>query len=246
MWPFSKLAVPARGFLTLIASYIIVIFGIRLFNFSLLSYPTGVNPAPLAPVPFYAAGGPMAAFQHLAPQGPVAWESALTFGLWVAFLTFTCVLLEFWPLSKSAKLMKQPIMGLLVLACTATGAFIVYRIGVGILHIEPLRLMYGGVCYAFGLLIVLVLFQRWPGRMIAGPAGAFLNVGLAVLIAYAGYHGVAAICAWHFGALPYPANIFAMATFMLGLNFPMWVAYADLFEFWPLPPADAVDGQAAT
>jgi hypothetical protein len=244
LWPFSGLSVPAGGFLTLIAVYIIVSFGIKLFDFGMLSYPTGLNPSPVAPVPFYAAGGPLAAFQNLAPQGPVAWESALAFWLWVAFLTFTCVMLEFWPLNKSPKLMKQPAMGLIVFAFAAAGAFIVYQIGVGVLHLEPLRLMYCGVSYAFGLLIILVLFQRWPGRLMKGPAGAFLNIGLAVLIAYAGYHGVSAICKWRFGELAYPSNIFAMATFMLGLNFPLWVAYADLWEFWPLPPAGAAGDRA--
>jgi len=241
LWPFSKFSIPAAGFLTLMAVYAVIGFGIRLFNFNLLSYPTGMNPSPVAPVPFYAAGGPLAAFHRLAPQGPVAWESALTWWLWVTFLTFTFVMLEFWPLNKSPKLMKQPILGLMVFSFTATGAFIAYLIGVDLLHLEPLRLMYCGVCYAFGLLIILVLFQRWPGRLLKSPAGSFLNIGLAVLIAYAGYHGVAAVCKWHFGELAYPSNILAMATFMLGLNFPLWVAYADLWEFWPLPPAGTAD-----
>jgi len=242
MWPFHRLALPARGFLTLILSYVIILFGIRLFNFSLLSYPAGQNPSPVAAAPFYAQGGPLAVFGHLVPHGPVAWETALTFWLWVTFLTFTFVMLEFWPLNRFPKLMVQPVMGLLVLACTAAGAFVIYKIGAGLLHLEPLRLMYAGVSYAFGLLIILVLFQRWPGRLLKGPAGSFVNIGLAILIAYAGYHGVAAICRWHFGDLAYPANFFARATFMLGLNFPMWVAYADLFDFWPLPPTGAAAG----
>jgi hypothetical protein len=245
MWPFNKMSFPARGFLTLITVYIIIFFGIKLFNFSILSYPAGVNPSPIAPVPFYATGGPLAAFLHLVPQGPVAWESGLTFWLWVTFLTFAWVLLEFWPLNKSAKLMKQPTRGLIVFTVTAICAYVIYQFGVGVLQLEPLHLMYYGVCFAFGLLIILVLLQRWPGRLLKSPAGAFLNVGLAVVLAFLGYHAVTAICKWHFGALPYPNDIFARATFMLGLSFPLWVAYADFWEFWPLPPAVISANQSA-
>lgn len=239
LWPFARLSLPAKGFLTLIAVYVVVHFGIQLFDFSLLSYPEGVNPPSGPAAPFFAAGGPLAAFEHLAPKGPIPWESALTVWLWVAFLTFTCVVLEFWPFSKFPGIMKQPAMGIAVFVSTFAGAWIVYRIGVGLMHMEPLRLMYAGVSYAFGLLLILVLFQRWPGKLLPGPAGAWLNVAAAVVIAYLGYHGVISICRWHFGELPYPMNVFAPATFMLGLNFPLWVAYADLWEFWPLPPAEA-------
>lgn len=235
MWPFSRLSVPARGFLTLLAVYGIVFFGIKLLDFSVLSYPAGVNPSPTVPVPFYAAGGPLAAFSSIAPKGPIAWESGMAFWLWVAILTFTSVLLDFWPLNRFPKLMKQPVMGIAVFAATLIVAYVAFRIGVGILQLEPLRFMYCGVSYAFGVLMVLVLFQKWPGRLIQGPAGAFVNVGLAILIAIAGYHTVAAVCQWHFGkSMSYPSNLFAMGNFMLGLNFPMWVAYADIWEFWPL------------
>jgi hypothetical protein len=238
MWPFRRLSVPARGFLTLVAVYGIVYYGIRLLDFSTLSYPAGVNPSPTAPVPFYAAGGPLAAFAAIAPKGPIPWETGMTFWFWIAPLVFTSALIEMWPLNKSPKLMKQPTLGMIVFAVCAAGAYIAFRIGVGILQIEPLRFMYCGVSYAFGVLMILVLFQRWPGRLIRGPAGALVNVGLAILISIAGYHAVGAICAWHFGkSMVYPADLFAMGNLMLGLNFPLWVAYADIWEFWPLPPA---------
>jgi len=240
MWPFNRMSVPAKGFLTLMAVYGIVYFGIRLLDFSVLSYPAGVNPSPTAPVPFYAPGGPLAAFAGIVPQGPIPWESAMAFWLWVAILTFTSVLLEMWPLNKSPKLMKQPTLGLIVFATCAVSAYIAFRIGVGILQVEPLRFMYCGVSYVFGVLMILVLFQRWPGRLIRGPAGAFVNIGLAILIGFAAYHAVGALCEWHFGkSMVYPANLFAMGNFMLGLNFPLWVAYADLWDFWPLPSTPA-------
>lgn len=243
LWPFNKMSVPARGFLTLIAVYAIVYFGIKLFNFSVLSYPAGVNPS-AGTAPFYGAGGPLAAFEGLVPKGPIPWETALTCWLWVAFLTFSSVMLGFWPLSKFPRLMKQPMMGIIVFAFACVGSLMVYRVGVGVLRMEPLHLLYTGVSYAFGLLIILVLFQGWPGTTIRGPVGSFLNIALAIVIACLGYYGVDAICKWRFGNLPYPLSVFAPATFMLGLNFPLWVAYADLWEFWPLPSAAAVSASA--
>jgi len=240
MWPFSKMSVPARGFLTLLACYLIVLFGIQLYNFSVLSYPTGVNPSPVDPAPFYAPGGPLAAFADVAPKGPVAWESALAFWLWIAILTFTAVLFEFWPFNKSPKLMKQPVLGILVFASCMVIAYIAFTIGVGVMQVEPLRFMYIGVSYAFGLLMILVLFQRWPGRLLKSPGGAFLNLCLAIVIGYIGYHAVGAVCNWHFGkAMVYPSSVFAMGNLMLGINFPLWVAYADIWDFWPLPPTPA-------
>jgi hypothetical protein len=226
LWPFNNMSIPAKGFLSLISIYVIVFFGIKQFNFTQLGTE-----------PFYAPGGPppLAPFVGHVPQGPIPWEIGLTCWLWVAFLTFSSVMLGFWPLSKNPKLMKQPIMGCCVFAFTCIGSLIAYRVGVGVLGMRPLALLYAGVSYAFGLLVILVLFQGWPGRMVKGPAGSFLNILLAICLAYLGYHGVNAICRWHFPGLPYPVNIFAPATFMLGLNFPLWVIYADLWEFWPLP-----------
>ncbi len=243
MWPFRSLSVPACGFLTLMLAYGIAFYGIKLFDFSLLSYPAGTNPSLVAPASFYAAGGSLAAFAEMVPKGPIPWESGLTIWFWVAPMVFTSVLLEMWPLSRSPRLMKQPILGLIVLVTSLVLAYVAFYIGVGILQIEPLRFMYYGVSYVFGVLMILVLFQKWPGRLIQGPAGAFANMGLAVLIGFVAYHVVGLFCEWHFGdSMVYPANLFAMGNFMLGLNFPLWVAYADIWDFWPLPPTPAPAG----
>ena len=49
-------------------------------------------------------------------------------------------------------------------------------------------------------------------------------------------HPSVPFCKWHFGEeMTYPNDIFAMATLMLGMIFPMWSCYSDLFDFWPLP-----------
>ncbi len=243
LWPFGKTSLPAKGLLTWLLAYVVAYFILRLFNFTLLSYPTGVNPSPIPPVPFYAAGGPLAVFAALAPTGPFAWETALAFYLWMVVWLFAFVLLGFWPFSKSPSLMKQPVMGIVVTIVCAILALIAHYISVDLLSIEPLRHLLNGVCYVFGLLFFLLMLQTWPGRTLSQPAGAFLNLVLAIVVAIIAFYAVQGFCQWHFGkAFAYPANVFSMANVMLGLTFPAWAAYAVFWDFWPLPPTPAPPG----
>jgi hypothetical protein len=236
-WPFSGLPLPARGFLTLLAAYIIALLVLQLSNFSVLSYPTGVKPSPIGAVPFYAAGGPLAAFAGIAPSGPYSWESALTFYYWMVHFLFVFIMLGMWPFSTRPGLMRQPILGiLLVITCTICAA-IVYFIAVGVLNVVPLKFLLYGICWLFGILWFLVMLQMWPGRALQGPAGGVLNLVLSIGVGILSYYAVSAFCQGHFGkAFTYPNSIFSMANVMLGLTFPCWTAYAMFWDFWPLPP----------
>jgi hypothetical protein len=235
MWPFNKMSLPGKGFWTLILAYVLAWIITRLFfNFSMLSYA-----APTGPVPFYAKGGPLAAFAGIAPMGAFAWENALVF-YFCALVFFFCFLaLGFWPFNKSPGLMKQPTMGIVVtITCLVLGA-ILYLIGVKALNIEPLRYLLYNVCYLFGLLMFVFMFQMWPGRNLKSPVGCgFLNIVLSIIVAIIAYYALGAWCVSHFGAdaMKYPFDIFAKANLMLGLTFPAWAAYAALWDFWPLPP----------
>lgn len=226
LWPFDKWSPGAKGMIWAVLAPGLVFFITKLLDFSRLSF------APGGPQPFYKGGIPLPA----PVGGPVLWESGLTWYLWLAFLSFTWALLDFWPFTK-LKLMRQPALGLVMLPVNMILAFAIYKAGTAVLGLEPLNLMYCGISYAFGLLIVLVVFEKWPGRLVGGLRGGLLNLALSVLVGAAGYHLANAVCAWHFGPLPYPNRIFASATFMLGLNFPLWVLYCKFFEAWPLPPA---------
>jgi len=240
MWPFQKLSLPGKGFLTLICAYIIGWLITLLFNFSMLSYPQGINPSPIDPVPFYAAGGPLAPFANIAPMGPFAWESALLFYFCVFVFLFCFVALQFWPFSKSPKLMKQPVMGIVVIiSCLILGT-ILYFIGVSALKIAPLRFLLYLVSFMFGLLMFLFMFEMWPGRGIKSPAGCgFLTIVLAIIAGIIAYHLLLAFCTANFGVeamKQYPTDVFATANLMLGLVFPAWAVYAVMWNFWPLPP----------
>jgi hypothetical protein len=240
MWPFQKLSLPAKGFLTLICAYVIGWLITLLFNFSMLSYPQGIKPSPIDPVPFYAEGGPLAPFANIAPMGPFAWESALLFYFCIFVFLFCFVALQFWPFSKSPKLMKQPVMGIVVIITCIVLGYILYVIGVSALKIAPLRFLLYLVSFLFGLLMFLFMFEMWPGRAIKSPAGCgFLTIILAIIAGIIAYHLLLAFCTANFGAeamKQYPTDVFATANLMLGLVFPAWAVYAVAWNFWPLPP----------
>ena len=249
MWPFQKLSLPGKGFLVLICAYIIGWLITMLFNFSMLSYPQGINPSPIDPVPFYAEGGPLAPFANIAPMGPFAWESALTFYFCVFAFLFCFVALQFWPFSKSPGLMKQPVMGIVVIITCLVLGTILYFIGVAALKIAPLRYLLYLVSFLFGLLMFLFMFQMWPGRAIKSQAGCgFLTIGLAIIVGIIAYYLLLAFCTAHFGTeamKQYPTDVFATANLMLGLVFPAWAVYAVAWDFWPLPPTPSPPDSAS-
>jgi hypothetical protein len=234
MWPFQKMSIPGKGFMTLILAYVLAWLISKLFDFSMLSFA-----APTGPVPFYAKGGPLAVFGALAPTGPFRWECALAFYFASVITLFSFVTLGFWPFSKSPNLMKQPTMGFVVTISCLVVACIIYLIGIQALGIEPLHLLLYLISYAFGLLMFLFMFQTWPGRTLKSPvAGGFLNIVLSILVGIVAYYVLGAWCVSHFGAdkMKYPLDIFAIANLMLGCCFPAWAAYSPLWDFWPLPP----------
>jgi hypothetical protein len=176
-WPWHKMSMPVRGFFTLLTGYLIGWGLTCLFNFDFLSYPTGVKPSPIGAVPFYAEGGPYAAFGALAPSGPVAWEAAIAYSFWFIVFMFTFViLLGMWPFSRHPALMKQPLKGVVMTATSGICAYIAYIIGVGVMNTEPIRFFLIGICYIFGVLMILLMFQLWPGRAVKGPGGGFMRV----------------------------------------------------------------------
>ena len=240
-WPWHKMSLPAKGMLTLVTAYLLGWGLSHLFNFDLLSYPTGVKPSPIGAVPFYAEGGPLAVFGAIAPSGPVPWESAICYAFLTVIFLLTFVLLGMWPFSKSPGLMKQPLLGIVLLVTCGVLGYVAYIVGVGAMNIEPLNFMTIGISYVFGLLMIMAMFQMWPGRNFKQPAGGFVNILCSVVLGIAGYNLIMAFCNWHFGveAMVYPDIWFAIAGVMLAIAFPLWIAYQAFFDFWPLPPTPA-------
>jgi hypothetical protein len=242
LWPFDKLPLSGRGWLTLLLAYVLMWFLLKLFfSFELLSFPAGDFPSTIKAVPFYAKDGPLAAFADIAPSGLFRWECAISFYFWMLIFLFVFAALGMWPLNKVPGIMKQPVMGIVLVIICAILAGISYGIGVNGLKIEPLNFMLYGVCFLYGLLMMMVMFQMWPGRALPGPGAGFVNILIAIVIGIIAYYAYKAFALWHFGdpALKYPNNIFVLANMMLGLTFPAWACYGDLWDFWPLPPTPA-------
>lgn len=244
MWPFNKLPRLIGGLAVLVVAYLITWPLLQLLNFSMLSFPTGLNPSPIGAVSFYAEGGPLAQFAAQAPMGPFPWEMGFTFWLLMVVPVLTFPILGMWPFSKSQLLMKQPLLGILISLSSAVFSAIVFVIGVVIIKVEPIHLVVYAVSYLFGLLLIMNIFQTWPGRKIGKqPAAGFVNIILSIIIGIAAFYLIQAFANWHFGeAMVYPSNLFAMANIMLGLSFPAWAVYSTFFDFWPLPPTPAPPG----
>lgn len=234
-WPFNRLSPVAGGFLTLVVAYFIGwLVANELFNFRYLSYPAGIKPSPVPPVPFYAQGGSLEAFKELSPSGPFRWEHGIAFYLWSLSVIFCFLLLNYWPFTIFR--LRQPLFGLVVIVCAFILSYVINYVGINLLNCEPLRFFLYGVSLIFGSLLILVPMETWPGRAL-GKIGGLLNLIIAIAVTILAYKVLFSICHANFGeGMKYPNDVFALATLMLGSIFPMWAAYADLLEFWPLPP----------
>lgn len=239
MWPFDKMSSAGKGFLTLISAYVIAWLLFKLFNFSQLSHPDGIIPSAVGAVPFYAKGGPLEPFAALAPAGPVPWEVGLEYAFSCLVLLFVFIVLQMWPFHKAPGIMKQPTFGIVLTGTCCVLGLILHFVGVAALKLAPLMFFLYCICFLFGLLMFMTMFQMWPGRTLASPlAGGLLTLLLAAAVGTAAYFVIRAFCASHFGpdAFQHPADVFSMGNLMLGITFPIWAAYSDLWDFWPLPP----------
>jgi len=241
-WPFHKMSLPAKGFLTLLGSYLVVMAGFRLLNFNEI----GVG----------AAGGyvPFLPGLGINPGGPISWDAGTCFFFMMVAFMFVFLALGFWPMSKFKSLMSQPALGISVFIGCFALAFVSYAIMVWGLDLDPVRSMLYFICFAFGLLGILFMFQAWPGRMWSQPVGGFVNLILAVIIGIVAFYLVRMFCGMIFGPEFFvadpntgllmlgPFGWFAIATVCLGLTFPAWAIYGPAWDFWPLPPTPPPPG----
>jgi hypothetical protein len=240
-WPWNKASLPMKGLLTLITAYFLGWAISHLFSFDTFVIP-GVGT-----IPFYAAGGPFAAFAAIAPSGPFQWQYAICYAFCAVIFVFTFALMGMWPFYKAPGIMKQPVMGIVLTVVSLALGYVLYFIGIHALGIEPIRWMVDIICYAFGLLLVLVMFETWPGRMLSAPWGGFLNIILAVILGIVGWYLYNWYNTWVFGTAAmsmasYPNNLFSIGQGMLGFTFPIWVMYHDQWDYWPLPPSPPPPG----
>lgn len=191
---------------------------------------------------------------RLDPQGLfVAWDPA-AFIVAIGAVLLCFVLFEFWPLSVLAArrpaVARQPLFGLLAAGVVLLATLAVWGVAVGLAGMDAVVFMARvPVVVIFGVFIVLTLFQgagfarfRQPARGLAMTATVIVAAAVMEVLYGAAAHvivpGLAA------GAPTYGLELW-LATAMLGVTFPVIVAFCDGFGFWPLLRAPGADDAAA-
>jgi hypothetical protein len=226
-WPFSVIfrdKPVAMGFALVIAAYALAWLVFEwLFNFSFLAH-----------APFYQAA--------LDPKGLFMAWLPLAAGLSCVVGVLCLVLLDFWPVKLIVNavpaLARQPWFGLLAtvfVAAIAKGLWWFFDVPHGMDVVA--FLVQVNVAMVFGIFIVLVMFEGAPFIRLPQPIRGLVLIAVAAALAI-GLHALyQAIAVQKFG-LPRGAPTYALelwlATSMLAITFPLMVAFASFFDFWPL------------
>ena len=221
-WPFtSAIKNPIlAGFALLLAAYVITYVGFRLFfNYDFLQ------------------GAPV--YLQSAPRGLFNGVTALVFYVTALAVMFLVLCFDLWPLTRTAALMKQPVLGLVWLAIAFAGAAVVMLITVGQIGMDPMIVLTRVTApIIFGAIIVLNMLQNSLLQRLTQPVKGVLNA-LAVVV-------IGVVLANLYGALaPTVAGTLAsgapgyeyeiwLVNALLSVTFPFLVFYAACFGFWPL------------
>jgi hypothetical protein len=225
-WPFTRWtdSVLVQGLLMLVATYGLAMAVDRfLFDFGFL-----------CDVPFYTAS--------LDHHGLfMAWQPVTALVGGVAGI-LVLILLDFWPMEKLGQwfpvLNQQPWRGLVLSAMVALLVAAAWVGFVSLAHWDLVVFMVR-VCVAaiFGIFVLLILFKNLPFLKLPQPLrGLVLCVGAALLAValFALYQAAAsARFALAGGAPQYTLELW-IASAMLAITFPLMVAFADYFSFWPM------------
>jgi hypothetical protein len=226
-WPFTALLgnrPVVIGFALLIAAYGLawVLYQL-LFDFSFLQQ-----------APFYQAA--------LDPHGKLTAWLPLTASLGGVVAILCLVLLDFWPLPLLAQALpacgRQPLFGIVasvLIALIVAALWYVFIISQGM---DVVAFMVQ-VCVSmiFGIFIILVMFEGAPFVRLSQPWRGLVLISAAALLAVVLHALYLTIAVSRFG-LPGGAPGYALelwlATSLLAITFPLMVAFASFFNFWPL------------
>lgn len=226
-WPFSAFSShPAvLGLGTLMLSYVSAWFVFKL----------GFDFGAMKDAPFYN--------QYLDPEGAIPAWNILSYSITTVAIIMALILLDFWPIKAIVSIKPafgvQPYFGLVSTVIILLVAAIIWETGVNLLGMDAVDyLVRVPVSFVFGTFIILTLFQTVPFQNMAQPVkGCCLIVGSALLalITYELYRFVSVDAFRDIQAGPpaYDLDLW-IATAMLSVTFPLIVAYADGFAFWPL------------
>lgn len=185
--------------------------------------------------------------EYLDPKGAIPAWNILSYSITTVAVIMGLILLDFWPitaiLTRKPMFGAQPYFGLISTIIVLSVAGVVWEVGVNQLGMDAVDyLVRVPVSFVFGTFILLTLFQTVPFQKMAQPAkGCSLIVGSAILalLTYELYRFVSMNAFGQIQAGPpaYELDLW-IATAMLSITFPLIVAYAEGFAFWPLKNDD--------
>lgn len=225
-WPFTRWTQSTllQGVLILIATYSLAMaVDVLLFDFGFL------RDAPFC----------RASLDH---QGLfTAWQPVTALVGGVAGI-LVLVLLDFWPMEKLARwapvLNLQPWRGLVLSAMVSLLVALAWVGFVGLARWDLVVFMVRGcVAAIFGIFIVLVLFKNLPVLQLPQPLRGLVLCGGAALLSMALFALYQAAAVTRFGLISGPPQYTLelwIASAMLAITFPLMVAYAEYFSFWPI------------
>jgi hypothetical protein len=225
-WPFTLLTKSTllQGVLMLVSTYALamVVDGF-LFDFGFLR-----------DAPFYRAS--------LDHHGLfMAWQPVTALVGGVAGI-LALILLDFWPMEKLGQwlpvLKLQPWRGLILSAIVAILVALAWVCFVGLAQWDLVVFMVRGcVAAIFGIFILLILFNNLPSLQLQQPLRGVLLFCCAALLAVAMFALYEAVGNLRFalssGAPQYTMELW-IASAMLAITFPLMVAFAEYFSFWPI------------
>lgn len=226
-WPFIRLIRNpiAAGLSMLVACYIVNYLLFRIF----------FDYAFMRDAPVYVAG--------LDPHGMFhAWK-ALVFYVTATAVMFLMLNFDLWPLTKSASLMKQPVLGIVWTVIVLVVTSVAFYLGVEVMAMDPVAFMVTvPIPLIFGTIIVLNMMQGSLFAKKEQPLKGILNFIAAALtgsLLAMAYRGLAPAVsgALKTGAPAYESEVW-LASALLGVTFPFLIFYAEFFKMWPLRRAE--------
>jgi hypothetical protein len=203
--------------------------------------------AAMKDAPFYLAA--------LDPHGAFPAWNALAFIVTTVSVIMWFVMLDFWPTAVIAGLVpgaeKQPVFGLISAALVIGLAALAQGLCVSVLHMDVVDYMVRvPVSGLFGEFIMLVMMQTAPVQTVRQPAKGLILLALVCVLALVMYRVYAAAAVFLVGPMPAGAPTYGLdlwvATAMLSITFPVFVAFGDGLAFWPLSrPAPAREQEMA-
>ena len=229
-WPFTSLTKNrvVSGLALLLGSYLVTYAVFRVFfNYDFMQE-----------APVYLAS---------APHGMYNAVTALVFYVTALAIMFLVLCFDLWPLTASAAVMKQPVLGLVWTGVALVGAGAAMWVGVESQGVDAMAFLVGvTVPFIFGSIIVLNMLQNSLFARMTQPLKGVMNTIAAAaigLVLAQLYVSLAPTVTGRLAVGPpgYEREIW-LANALLSVTFPFLIFHAAFFGYWPLPATSQGSG----